>query len=328
MSNGSGSWRSAIRNGHAWLCITIVHLVLAAIACGASQSDIQSASSGQSSDTSGGCSAIYSTATSSVDAGTLATIETTYPDSATSHVASGDTARPPLLLVLNVPAFRLDVFERGRLARDYRVAVGTRQYPTPLGEYAITSIEWNPWWYPPPSEWARGDKATPPGPVNPMGRVKLYFRRYYFLHGTPEEASIGTASSHGCVRMLNVDAIALARIVSDFGSRPISDATADTLIASAALTRRYTLPDPVSLVIRYDVVELRGDSLRLYPDIYRLARGDVAGRALAVLRDAGYDTATLDTMRLRAAVTEASTYPRAVAVEELLRAATSDHTSP
>lgn len=155
-----------------------------------------------------------------------------------------------------------------------------------------------------------------------MGRVKLYFRRYYFLHGTPDEGSIGTASSHGCVRLHNADAIALARLVSDFGSRPISDATLETLLADAAPTRRYTLSAPVPFVIRYDVAELRGDSLWVYPDIYRLLRGEVAGRVLAVLRDAGYDTATLDTARLRAVTARADSYPIAVPVDELLGGAT------
>ncbi len=35
------------------------------------------------------------------------------------------------------------------------------------------------------------------------------FQRYIYIHGTNDEASIGRAASHGCVRMRNRDVIAL-----------------------------------------------------------------------------------------------------------------------
>ena len=38
-------------------------------------------------------------------------------------------------------------------------------------------------------------------------------RRYIYIHGTPEEASLGTPASHGCVRMGNDDVIELFDLV-------------------------------------------------------------------------------------------------------------------
>jgi len=35
------------------------------------------------------------------------------------------------------------------------------------------------------------------------------FRRYIYIHGTPEEGLIGTPASHGCIRMKNADVIDL-----------------------------------------------------------------------------------------------------------------------
>jgi murein L,D-transpeptidase YcbB/YkuD len=102
-----------------------------------------------------------------------------------------------LSLDLNVPAFRLDVFERDSLRLTIKVAVGMPRYRTPRGEYVITSIEWNPWWIPPKSEWARKEKVTPPGASNPMGAVKLYFQHMYFLHGTPFVESLGRRQRTG-----------------------------------------------------------------------------------------------------------------------------------
>jgi lipoprotein-anchoring transpeptidase ErfK/SrfK len=34
-------------------------------------------------------------------------------------------------------------------------------------------------------------------------------RRYIYIHGTPEEGSLGTPASHGCIRMRNADVIEL-----------------------------------------------------------------------------------------------------------------------
>jgi hypothetical protein len=74
-------------------------------------------------------------------------------------------------LQINVPAYRLDVYERATRARGFRVAVGMPEYPTPTGSFEISRLTWNPWWVPPDREWARGETVTPPGPANPMGRV-------------------------------------------------------------------------------------------------------------------------------------------------------------
>ena len=38
-------------------------------------------------------------------------------------------------------------------------------------------------------------------------------RRYIYIHGTPDEASIGTRASHGCIRMRNEDVIELFDLV-------------------------------------------------------------------------------------------------------------------
>jgi L,D-transpeptidase YbiS len=43
---------------------------------------------------------------------------------------------------------------------------------------------------------------------NRLGEVDT-MRRYIYIHGTPEEASLGTPGSHGCIRMSNADVIDL-----------------------------------------------------------------------------------------------------------------------
>ena len=70
-----------------------------------------------------------------------------------------------LRLVLNIPASRIDVFERGEKTRSIDVSVGRRGFETPAGKYRINSVIWNPWWHPPKSKWAEGEKPAPPGPA-------------------------------------------------------------------------------------------------------------------------------------------------------------------
>ena len=197
-------------------------------------------------------------------------------------------AAPALRLVLNIPAYRLDVYEDGELTRSYRVAVGAASYPTPVGSYAISRVEWNPWWRPPQSRWARGKQPEPPGPANPMGRVKLYFLELYYLHGTPVRGSIGEPASHGCVRMLNEDAIELARLVHEYASPGLTSSQVDAILADSRRTRVIGLARPVPLEVRYDVVEVREGELVVHPDVYgRMGPGGVRERALQALAAAG-----------------------------------------
>src|SRR5690349_18859107 len=54
-----------------------------------------------------------------------------------------------LRLVLNLPAYTLDVVEHGQRTRTIAVAVGQRKYPSPIGHFRLDYATWNPWWHPP-----------------------------------------------------------------------------------------------------------------------------------------------------------------------------------
>jgi lipoprotein-anchoring transpeptidase ErfK/SrfK len=101
----------------------------------------------------------------------------------------------------------LFLYRYDRLRRKFRVATGQSAYPTPLGRFTIQVMWRNPWWYPPNSRWARGQKPIPPGPNNPLGtRWMGLTAPGVGIHGTPNPASIGYSVSHGCIRMYIPDA--------------------------------------------------------------------------------------------------------------------------
>jgi lipoprotein-anchoring transpeptidase ErfK/SrfK len=102
---------------------------------------------------------------------------------------------------------RLLFFDDAKLVRWFGVATGQASFPTPLGNYEVVNLQRNPWWYPPPSDWAKDADPVPPGRGNPLGtRWMGLSAPYVGIHGTPDAASIGYSASHGCIRMRIPDA--------------------------------------------------------------------------------------------------------------------------
>jgi lipoprotein-anchoring transpeptidase ErfK/SrfK len=111
------------------------------------------------------------------------------------------------VIVIHRGSNRLYLYKGMRFQRVFGVATGQSIYPTPLGRWSVV-VKWrNPWWYPPNSSWAKGEKPIPPGPGNPLGtRWMGLSASGVGIHGTPDDASIGYSASHGCIRMHISDA--------------------------------------------------------------------------------------------------------------------------
>jgi hypothetical protein len=229
-----------------------------------------------------------------------------------------DTTVVGLSLELNVPAMRLDVFLNLNLIHSYPVAVGLRRYQTPLGDFLLTQVTWNPWWYPPASDWARKEKITPPGPGNPMGKVKLHIGGKLYLHGTPFITSIGRAASHGCVRMRDEDAVALAMLVQSATGVALADHDVSALQADWRDTRTVSLPVGIPVRLVYHLSEIRNGNLILHPDIYRLRNRSTEAEALSALARASHDTSRIDRAALRRLVRKARSDHVQQPIEQLI----------
>ena len=104
------------------------------------------------------------------------------------------------------------VFRRGELVRSYTVAVGEPKYPTPTGQFTVQTMQKDPAWNVPQSEWAGklAGRTIPSGdPRNPLVARWIGFNGSVGFHGTASIASLGTAASHGCIRMSRADVIDL-----------------------------------------------------------------------------------------------------------------------
>jgi lipoprotein-anchoring transpeptidase ErfK/SrfK len=125
----------------------------------------------------------------------------------TSIVPKRTLSRFGPVVVIRRGANQLRYYQGTKLVRTFGVATGQSIYPTPTGTFDIVDKQLNPWWIPPDSAWARGEKPIPPGPGNPLGtRWMGLSTPGVGIHGTPDDASIGYSASHGCIRMHIPDA--------------------------------------------------------------------------------------------------------------------------
>jgi lipoprotein-anchoring transpeptidase ErfK/SrfK len=123
----------------------------------------------------------------------------TEPDVTTEEVA----AAYPSYLTLDRANFTLRLWKDLKLAKTYTVAVGQEGLETPEGLYHIEEKEENPTWHVPESDWAGSlaGQDIPPGPSNPIKARWMAIFEGAGIHGTEEVESLGSAASHGCVRM-------------------------------------------------------------------------------------------------------------------------------
>src|SRR5262249_51600821 len=136
----------------------------------------------------------------------------TKPDVTTADLAK----KYPTYIVVDRGSFRLRFFKDLKLSHTYPIAVGQQGLETPAGLYHIQENQVNPSGTGPNSAWA-GDlagKVIPPGPADPIKARWMGFFNGAGIHGTDELGSLGSAASHGCVRMAIPDVEALYDQVS------------------------------------------------------------------------------------------------------------------
>jgi lipoprotein-anchoring transpeptidase ErfK/SrfK len=136
-----------------------------------------------------------------------ATVKVIRPGVTTDQLAD----RYPYAITVDRANFRLRLFKRLRLMKAYTIAVGRVGLETPAGLYHVQTKAVNPAWTVPNSAWAGSlaGRVIPPGPDNPLKARWLGIYDGAGVHGTDNIASLGTAASHGCIRMAIPDVIEL-----------------------------------------------------------------------------------------------------------------------
>jgi lipoprotein-anchoring transpeptidase ErfK/SrfK len=138
------------------------------------------------------------------------------PKVTTSQLA----AKYSTVIAIDRPAFVLALYKHLKRVKTYTIAVGRQGLETPAGEYTVTDKQIDPSWHVPNSSWAGSlaGQVIPPGPQDPLKARWIGITDGAGIHGTEELGSLGTAASHGCIRMAIPDVIELYNL-TPYGSK-------------------------------------------------------------------------------------------------------------
>lgn len=208
------------------------------------------------------------------------------------------SAYPPGLLLVNIPEYRLHIFEQGEHAWSMDVVVGADATRTVIFSDTLSRIVFSPYWGVPMSivqneilpamakdpdylarkgyERVGGSDSRPlirqkPGPGNALGRVKFLFPNSYdiYLHDTPSKGAFARESrafSHGCIRLSRPKDFAEYLLKADSAWPPerISKAMAGTKEITVTLPREARRP----VFITYFTAWVAEGELNFRDDVY------------------------------------------------------------
>jgi lipoprotein-anchoring transpeptidase ErfK/SrfK len=161
-------------------------------------------------------------------------LEQLNPDAKFSSLNPGDTlvvpnVREPLAgdtkdvakIVVSIAGNTFNGYDAaGNLLFHAPTTLGSKYDPSPNETTKVVSIVRNPHFHYQPTLFHEVPDSDPeahlqPGPNSPVGVVWIALSKPHFgVHGTSDPESIGYASSHGCVRLTNWDALEVSHRVS------------------------------------------------------------------------------------------------------------------
>ncbi|HTK17968.1 MAG TPA: L,D-transpeptidase [Mucilaginibacter sp.] len=176
-------------------------------------------------------------------------------------------------IVVNAPAFRMDVFEKGQLIKTYKISIGYPEFPLPVGMRRADTVIFNPSWTPPDEPWVRGKfepgrKVSAASKLNPLGLIKIPIGMPSLIHGGKPLEKIGHLGSHGCVGLTNKQVLNLVPLVLRLGQSDLSADAVRSLEKHKRQTKRVRLPKPVPIDLRYETIVAEDGGLRIYRDVY------------------------------------------------------------
>lgn len=135
---------------------------------------------------------------------------------AIDKVTEPEKAKPGKAIFVNLSACHLYLYDNGKLVKDYPCTPGMSGYNTPAGDWTLSQKDPSPTWYNPHSDWSKNMPETiGPGATNPLGLRALAVScgGGIYIHGTVNYGQLGTAASHGCIRLANPSVVELYDLV-------------------------------------------------------------------------------------------------------------------
>ena len=196
-----------------------------------------------------------------------------------SAANSGD-ARPGSVpsdtrIVVNAPAFRMDLFNNGQLVKSYKVGIGYPEFPLPVGLRRADTIIFNPTWTPPDEPWVEasgkvkvGEKVAAGSKLNPLGPIKIPIGSPSLIHGGKIPARLGNFASHGCVGLTNEGVQAFALELAKLSGAELTPEEVKGYEQQKTETKNYKLPRSIPVELRYETIVVEDGKLRIFRDVY------------------------------------------------------------
>lgn len=178
-------------------------------------------------------------------------------------------------IVVNAPAYRMDVFDGGRLVKSYKIGIGYPQFPLPTALRKASTIIFNPTWTPPDEPWVAkmknvtvGEKVEAGSKLNPLGPIKIPIGLPSLIHGGKPPAKLGTFASHGCVGLTTPQVRDFAKVLAQLGGAQLTDANLAGYARDKAQTKQLKLRTAVPVELRYETIVVEDGKLHIYRDVY------------------------------------------------------------
>jgi hypothetical protein len=240
------------------------------------------------------------------------------------ETAELQAGQPDIKLTINVPSFRLTLWQNGKEVKSYYVGIGRREFPLVIGDRSSSQVIWNPDWIPPNSDWVHAMKGVRAGEVikasdsrNPVGRVKIPLGDGYLIHQA-HPGDPGRLVSHGCIRLPLPYLYELADSLVEALDLPVSEKQ----IARAKKTKGVLVANfekSIQVDINYDTLVVEGGQLHIYPDVYSRGTSTVA-ELRAELQSSGVDPSGLDDKTIKAMIAKAGKGQQFVVSVESIKA--------
>jgi len=191
-------------------------------------------------------------------------------------VKTPNTVPSDTRVVVNIPAYRMDLFRDGSLIKSYKIGIGYPEFPLPQGLRKAQSIIFNPTWTPPDSPWVAnmknvtaGEKVEAGSKLNPLGPIKIPIGMPSLIHGGKSPAKLGTFASHGCVGLTNAQVKDFAQMLAKISNTEVSSESIAKFLSDPTQTHVVKLKETVPVELRYETIVLEDGKLHIYKDVYR-----------------------------------------------------------
>ncbi|MGI8470547.1 MAG: L,D-transpeptidase [Pyrinomonadaceae bacterium] len=178
-------------------------------------------------------------------------------------------------IVVNAPAYRMDLFKDGQLVKSYKIGIGYPEFPLPSGMRQAAQIIFNPTWTPPDEPWVEGSKKVQAGEkveagssLNPLGPIKIPIGLPSLIHGGKNPAKLGGFASHGCVGLTSPQVQDFSLALAQLSDTPLTLEDIMNYEKQKTETKELKLTAPMPVELRYETIVVENGVLKIYRDVY------------------------------------------------------------